>query len=370
MRKFLMCGILTPALLLTGASIGCSREEEPELIDRYARLFRPFVGKVIRESAMPARPQKYPQMVIWEVSEYAPGTKPTKKQRRAAADLVERCRAAVVEHGWNDEEKGRADGFSVARGADGTVLDDVHYMNSEFMLDDRILDCDHPEYLMYYAQAEKEPELVGFMFYVRSLAERGPQIGGPRTVWHFHRWTTLQCWDGMLPVGWAMDGKTCDRGVGSHRSPEMLHVWLIDRPNGPFSTSMHVPAYLDVEGLDAPFVPPVVDDLEAFTAQLDAAIARLNDGDRHLASQAVSFLGFAFGKGFTIRGKLRVDAGDRMDPETRGRLRLLRIAQKTGRSMRLKKYVSLAFELDQVKPEIWTEYEAIHGVQEAPHHHH
>ena len=35
------------------------------------------------------------------------------------------------------------------------------------------------------------------------------------------------------------DGR-CERGVPMHRSPEMLHIWLVDHPRGPFSTSMYL----------------------------------------------------------------------------------------------------------------------------------
>ena len=41
--------------------------------------------------------------------------------------------------------------------------------------------------------------------------------------------------------------------------------------------------------------------------------------------------------------------------------------------MRLNKFVSIATELDQVRPELWAEYEAIHGAEqtgETPHQHH
>ena len=45
---------------------------------------------------------------------------------------------------------------------------------------------------------------------------------------------------GLLTVGFANDDGRCDRGDATHRSPEMMHVWLIDHRGGPFATSMSI----------------------------------------------------------------------------------------------------------------------------------
>jgi hypothetical protein len=357
--------ILSSALLLGAASLGCSREEEPSLRDRYARRFLPFDPEWRRESEIPTAPQRYPRMVMWEVSNYPPGSTPTPEQQRAADDLVERCRAAAVSHGWHDPEKGIADGFHPPRGADGEVNPhDHHYRNDAYMLDDRILDCDRPEYLMYHPRRDGTKELVGFMFFARTPTEHGPQIGGPSTVWHFHKWSVAQCMvHDLLDVGWALDGE-CEEGVPSHRSAEMLHVWLVDRPNGPFSTAMQLNEILDMEGIDALFVAPEGDDLDLFDARLDAAIARLDEEDRRLVSQSISYLAFAFGKGLTETGDPQPEAGAASDPVTRGRIGLLRAAQKRGSAMRLRHFPAMAFDLDQLRPELWAEYEATHEIPE------
>jgi len=354
-------------LLLGGAAVGCSRADAPELPDRYARRFLPFDPEWRRESEIPEGPQRYPRMVMWEVSEFAPGSEPTPEQRRAADELVARCRAAAVEHGWQDYQKGIADGFHPPRGADGKPNPhDHHHRNDANLLDDRILDCDRPEYLMYHPGPEGAKELVGFMFYARTPTERGPQIGGPLTVWHFHKWSIARCMvDDMLDVGWAIDGG-CEEGVPSHRSAEMLHVWLVDRPGGPFSTSMRMGQVQQLEGIDAFFTAPEGDDLELFETQLGAAIAGLGDEDRAVVSQAVDYLAFAFGKGLSETGVPQVGAGDRLDPGMRGRIGLLRAAQRRGSAMRLRHYVAMAFDLDHLRPELWEEYEATHAVQEHP----
>ena len=67
----------------------------------------------------------------------------------------------------------------------------------------------------------------------------GPQPGGPLTLWHYHVWSFRSCLlRGLLVVGLPDESGSCERGVPTHRSPEMLHIWLVDHPLGPFSTSM------------------------------------------------------------------------------------------------------------------------------------
>lgn len=194
----------------------------------------------VPESQADNGPETEPGMVIWEVSEFQPGSEPTAEQRRAADDLVERCYAAALRHGWDDFEKGAADGFS--------PVDRHHYRNDEFMLDDRVLDPDHPETLMYYATPEGQ-RLAGMMFFARDRDARGRQIGGPLTIWHYHSWFRAQCVVKGLSQNWSVDGK-CAKGVPSHRSGEMMHVWLVDHPSGRFATPMFLPYPILSAGLE------------------------------------------------------------------------------------------------------------------------
>lgn len=212
---------------------GCDVEPGVPQQDRYARRALATDQEWIRESEIPRGPPK-PMMVMWEVSAYPPGATPTPEQQRAAEDLIERSHQAVRAHGWQDHEKALADGFHL-------MLYDVrHFQNDAFLLDDRVLDPDRPEFLMYQRMPEGMA-LTGMMFLARSPDERGPQVGGPLTVWHFHHWKRIHCYrDGAILVGQAQRGQGCVEGVGSARSPEMLHVWLIDRPGGSFATSMRV----------------------------------------------------------------------------------------------------------------------------------
>ena len=231
-------GFALMGLLLS--SWGCSVETTgPE---RFARQFLPYSEEWISERSMPKSPQKKPAMTIWELTRFSPGSKPTPEQRAAAEDLIDRCERAVQSNGWESFDQAVADGYRLVEG------DRQHHYRSDYILDDRILDPEHPEFLMYYPTPERR-RLVGFMFYVRKPLERGPQIGGPLTVWHYHIWSELVCFvEGMYALGQsATRGRCPDNLVPKYRSPEMLHVWLIDRPNGPFATKM----YLDPKSVKA-----------------------------------------------------------------------------------------------------------------------
>jgi hypothetical protein len=230
-------GCMVVALCTAAIGLGCDRG--PARQDRYARRFLPTEPHWRLESEIPAKPQKTPMMVIWELSRIAPYTPPTLEQQRAADDLIERSHAAVQAHGWDDYEKGIADGFKLMPD------DDRHYMNEEFLLDDRILDPERPEFLMYYSTPDGM-ELAGLMFYVRSIGEWGPQIGGPLTIWHYHVWSRKRCLrQDVIPVGFLKPGEDCPGGEIRHESDEMMHVWLVDHPNGPFATRMYInPALL------------------------------------------------------------------------------------------------------------------------------
>ena len=221
------------ALALFGCSAGVETPETPA--DAWvARRFLPFDPIWRPLAQIPSEKPESPAMVIWEVSEFAPDTEPTREQRLAADDLIARCFDAAVRNGWLDFEKALRDGYI------GLFQDRRHYANWEFIADDAVLDPDRPEFLMYYATPEGM-QLIGFMFYTDELLAHGPQIGGPLTVWHYHRWREPTCLrDNLLPIGRALESGRCLTGELGSRSPEMLHVWLVDRSEGPFASNMYI----------------------------------------------------------------------------------------------------------------------------------
>jgi len=184
------------------------------------------------ESKFFADPAEAAMMQMLEVTRYA-GVDPTPEQKKAADDLVRRCHESAAAHGWYDFARASADGFKLK------VSDETHYNNIAFLFDDRVLDPDHPEYLMFY-DTPKGKVLAGFMFVPRSNTEEGPQVGGNLTRWHYHTWPRPICLvKGVLDTGPVVDGK-CATGAPSARSPEMMHVWLVNHPQGPFATGMYL----------------------------------------------------------------------------------------------------------------------------------
>jgi hypothetical protein len=231
---------------------------------RYAHRFFPPEANWISESEIPADTQKAPRLaneahshhllmdpqkplrteVIWEVSLYPPGTEPTEKEREAAKKLVERSYESATKNKWFDFKKGKADGF--------VLSSQSHYVNKKYLWDDAVLDPERPEFLMYYDTPEGK-KFTGYMFMLNKPLAQGPQIGGPLTLWHYHIFSDDLCFErGVLPVALPENGK-CKRAVPQRRSPEMLHVWLIDHPGGQFSTQMMFPTNILMSTLERRF---------------------------------------------------------------------------------------------------------------------
>jgi hypothetical protein len=226
--------------LLAIAALAAACERGPAEPERWAALYRGGKRTWVPESVIPKTPQKKPQMVIYEVTTYPEDAQPTEEQARAARDLVDRCFEAARRHRWFQFKNGLDQGYGLLFG------DRRHYANRKHIYDGVILDCDRPEFLMYYDTPEGKA-LAGLMFYVDTPTARGPQFAGPLSVWHYHVWAPIQCMEReMLLVGTADEDGRCEKGVPMHRSPEMIHVWFIDRARGPFATSM----YLEDEEID------------------------------------------------------------------------------------------------------------------------
>lgn len=170
-------------------------------------------------------------MAIVEVNRF-PERDATPDEQRAADDLVQRALRAAKERGWFDFARGSRDGFELM------FSDNLHYAKTEYILDGRVLDPEHPEMLLYY-DTGRGKKLAGVMFLVNRDAERGPQIAGPLTPWHYHVWSHNRCLLNRLPlVGDPRPDGRCAVGDTWNRTPEMLHVWFLDHPDGPFATDM------------------------------------------------------------------------------------------------------------------------------------
>jgi hypothetical protein len=111
----------------------------------------------------------------------------------------------------------------------------VHYVKPDYMRDGRVLDPEHVESLVY-VNTDRGAVLAAAMYMMPAARMPGPAIGGPLTRWHSH---TNLCFDraGVI-VGFADALDRCAPGTAHRLTPEMLHVWLVDNPDGPFSDDM------------------------------------------------------------------------------------------------------------------------------------
>jgi hypothetical protein len=147
----------------------------------------------------------------------------------AAAKLVSDVRASASR--FEDIGVALAEGY--AQSTPG-VSGFPHFHNPVYASDGRLLDPARPESLVYYRSPAGGMRLVGVMF-LAPAGQKGPQIGGPLTVWHNHE---DLCYDGPRVAARASNG-ACPAGM-TYRAEtvEMLHVWLVDNPGGVFAHEM------------------------------------------------------------------------------------------------------------------------------------
>ncbi len=136
---------------------------------------------------------------------------PTQAQQDAAAKLVADTKAAVVQR-FANVQTAVAAGYRPNQSSTGDL---GHYINDVYRNNDDILDPNQPEALVYARTDHHGIKLIGVMYMMPKPGMEGPQIGGCLTVWHHHYG------DDPGPTG----------------DPEMLHVWTVDMPGGPFTNS-------------------------------------------------------------------------------------------------------------------------------------
>lgn len=124
----------------------------------------------------------------------------------------------------------------------------AHIGNPDLYLDGVDLDPGRPEWLMYWTDGSQW-KLVGVMFLV-PLGHRGPQPFGPTFFWHYHHWDRSCMNDAGFPLSYAtersqiMFEQTRDPSIGCTagrrlpKTPEMLHVWTVDNPEGAWGQDM------------------------------------------------------------------------------------------------------------------------------------
>jgi hypothetical protein len=147
---------------------------------------------------------------------------------------------------WSDAATAEANGYhTIGDGATG----DEHLINWSYINDDKTLDPDFPEALVYNTRSGKRVlEAAMYMLKPGATLDTVPDVGGPLTQWHIH---DNLCFtdDPVAPrvAGLTTSGGTCKAPLVNLEPVPMIHVWITANPCGPFAA---------LEGIGAGQVKP------------------------------------------------------------------------------------------------------------------
>ncbi len=108
-----------------------------------------------------------------------------------------------------------------------------HYMSVANMTDDRVLDPDYPESLVYDTSVTPK-RLVSAMFMMNAgdTLDDVPELGGQLTQWHIH---DNLCFTGSRVTGIINADGRCTPPSTLGSAVPMIHVWITPHRCGPFS---------------------------------------------------------------------------------------------------------------------------------------
>jgi hypothetical protein len=135
---------------------------------------------------------------------------------------------------WADSSVAEAKGYHTI--GDG-VTGYEHLINWSYINDDKILDPDYPESLVYHiVNGKRVLESAMYMLPPGSTLDSVPDIGGALTQWHIH---DNLCFTND-PVSPHVAGLTDSKGNCSSPTVKlepvpMIHVWIVPKPCGPFA---------------------------------------------------------------------------------------------------------------------------------------
>jgi hypothetical protein len=159
-------------------------------------------------------------------------SKATAAEKAAAQLLLEQTKLGTRR--FAGLEAAVADGYRAVTPLDAPI---VHYVNPAYLVTGDTLNPEHPESLIY-GNSVKGPILLAAMYIAHRIGQAGPDIGGPLTLWHAHSNLCFSARTNIIDAFTDAAGN-CPAGSFNSGTPEMLHVWVVDNPNGPFSTDMN-----------------------------------------------------------------------------------------------------------------------------------
>lgn len=159
------------------------------------------------------------------------GTKGVTPEEQARAENLIALTLARLPQ-WSDPAVAEAAGF---RSIGDAVTGDEHYINVAYFTDDKFLDPDAPESLVYKPDGKGGKRLAAAMYMMSTGAslEDVPNIGGKLTQWHIHN---NLCFTPENRVAGLTDASgNCRAGLHEGNKAPMLHVWIEPHPCGPFA---------------------------------------------------------------------------------------------------------------------------------------
>lgn len=228
-----------------------AEETEGPTGERYVNRYEPLAPPNWRPSSNVSLED--PEYYVHEVTRY-PYLRPTEEQLDRAWRLYNESYGAALERGWFDYENAKEDGYRPVMGQ--------HHVKMKYRFDDESLNPYRPETLVYYKSEDGEGRiLAGFMYETSGPDVEGEQVGGPLTVWHYH--PVEMMFGGPDEIEATMDDYVDSRDdvesadeydeiypgyenaeemyYDGEKSVEMIHVWFVKHPEGPFGTTMTVP---------------------------------------------------------------------------------------------------------------------------------
>jgi hypothetical protein len=156
----------------------------------------------------------------------------TSEQQARAENLVAVTLDRLPRYG--NPETAMAEGYLPI---DGGLTKHVHYLNWQYVNDERVLDPDAPEALVYRV-GRAAPTLVAAMFVLPegSTMRDVPEVGGALMRWHVHDdlCFTPDPLAGRL-MGAVRPSQPCMPGGTKRMATPMIHVWVVAHECGPFA---------------------------------------------------------------------------------------------------------------------------------------
>jgi hypothetical protein len=217
--------------VLTGTVVWGVTLDESARVTELEREDRPLLATHTHRHGMP---------VPGAVHRHTVAGRPTPVQIAAAAQLADATRAGIAR--YQDPAVAGAAGYRPVPITDGTL---AHWQNDAFMKDGRVLDPERPEQLVY-ANTAMGPVLVGAVYVMERPGIAAPRVGGPLTEWHTHS----LCITPLPPfvAGLVTPFGTCPPGSMGLVTPEMMHVWTVANPGGPFAQKLDAATVARITG--------------------------------------------------------------------------------------------------------------------------